>query len=622
MSNTRLSAKVHLTNACTILLFLVVSIAYAYYVAFSGFESYDDEGYLMISLKGFLSGHPLYDEVFSQYGPFYYFYHWIIRSLAAIPLTHDATRMLCLIHWLAAAAILAIATGLFLRSKFFGLVVFVQALVHLRKMANEPGHPQEVTAFLLALGVLVTVVLPGRAMLFAWLGTLAAALAFTKVNVGGFYCLALALAIRCHSGDSWARGWRSRLPVLAGCAVPFLLMRQHLAEAGFRDFCWLVSVTLLVTGLAAQVWSPDRRLGMRCGVESGLGFTVSAVAIVVVVLLHGTSGKALFDGLITAPSKLAQEFRFPPPMFPFALLNLAVSTAVFAFSVSRKMVEPPGFLRALQGVFGFCGAVLFVSYSPLQLNYLLPWIWLVLVPGPALPNMPGWGGFVRAFLCLASAWQALQVYPVPGTQVSMATFLQVAIYSICLHDAGKALAASDGFRKWVPGLPSNKLAWTPLLAHVCLLFMATQFWFKLPQWRAFHESLEALDLPGARRLRVEPGMARFFREISQYLESHCDTFFSCPGVNSIHFWSGKMPPNYLNTTGWPVLLDDRQQCQIVDSLRRAKQPLILFFEKGVQGWGRFTDVERGPVIRFLRQECREVARFSDCRIYAPSAAKP
>lgn len=38
----------------------------------SGFASFDDEGYMLVSLKSFLNQGHLYDDVFTQYGPFYF----------------------------------------------------------------------------------------------------------------------------------------------------------------------------------------------------------------------------------------------------------------------------------------------------------------------------------------------------------------------------------------------------------------------------------------------------------------------------------------------------------------------------------------------------------------------
>ena len=41
------------------------------------FEAYDDEGYLLLSLKHYLDGGHLYTDTFTNYGPFYYFVQWI-----------------------------------------------------------------------------------------------------------------------------------------------------------------------------------------------------------------------------------------------------------------------------------------------------------------------------------------------------------------------------------------------------------------------------------------------------------------------------------------------------------------------------------------------------------------
>ena len=38
---------------------------------FSTYMTYDDEGYVLFSLRNFVDGGGLYDRVFSQYGPFF-----------------------------------------------------------------------------------------------------------------------------------------------------------------------------------------------------------------------------------------------------------------------------------------------------------------------------------------------------------------------------------------------------------------------------------------------------------------------------------------------------------------------------------------------------------------------
>ena len=64
---------------------LGVAITYGFHIVFSRSLS-QDEGYLMITIQSFLEGNPLYDSVFTQYGPFYYFYEWLVHGLLAVPL--------------------------------------------------------------------------------------------------------------------------------------------------------------------------------------------------------------------------------------------------------------------------------------------------------------------------------------------------------------------------------------------------------------------------------------------------------------------------------------------------------------------------------------------------------
>ena len=66
---------------------------WAYDRIFTGFSNWDDEGSIMLSVKQYLGGLKLYDQVWSGYGPVYYFYNWLLRSITATPVTHDVVRM-------------------------------------------------------------------------------------------------------------------------------------------------------------------------------------------------------------------------------------------------------------------------------------------------------------------------------------------------------------------------------------------------------------------------------------------------------------------------------------------------------------------------------------------------
>ena len=67
---------------------------FAYYTVFTTPLGHDDEGYLMVSVKLFNEGWALYAEVFSQYGPFYYVYHWLVYGVSRASVSHDATGLI------------------------------------------------------------------------------------------------------------------------------------------------------------------------------------------------------------------------------------------------------------------------------------------------------------------------------------------------------------------------------------------------------------------------------------------------------------------------------------------------------------------------------------------------
>src|SRR5258706_16295397 len=67
--------------SCAILLTLCATFT-ACYSAFVSLAPYDDEGYMVWTVKSFLGGEALYDHVGTVYGPFYYLYQWLAHPLA------------------------------------------------------------------------------------------------------------------------------------------------------------------------------------------------------------------------------------------------------------------------------------------------------------------------------------------------------------------------------------------------------------------------------------------------------------------------------------------------------------------------------------------------------------
>src|SRR5258706_3938701 len=90
--------------SCAILLTLCATFT-ACYSAFVSLAPYDDEGYMVWTVKSFLGGEALYDHVGTVYGPFYYLYEWLAHSVAGVPAGSDSVRLVSTAFWVAAALI-------------------------------------------------------------------------------------------------------------------------------------------------------------------------------------------------------------------------------------------------------------------------------------------------------------------------------------------------------------------------------------------------------------------------------------------------------------------------------------------------------------------------------------
>src|SRR5690242_5836155 len=81
---------------------LVLAVA-GYFFIFSQFQPYDDEGYFLLCFREVAAGRVLYGELFAQYGPFFYWFHWVLNRIGLLEYTHDSARMLLLAYWLGSA---------------------------------------------------------------------------------------------------------------------------------------------------------------------------------------------------------------------------------------------------------------------------------------------------------------------------------------------------------------------------------------------------------------------------------------------------------------------------------------------------------------------------------------
>jgi hypothetical protein len=598
------------------LLFLAVALIYAWFTVFSRPMS-RDEGYLMITVQSFLEGEPLYDSVFTQYGPVYYFYEWLVRVVLSVPLTHDATRMLGIVHWLATAVVLGWAARVMTRSWFGGLFVFAQAMVHLTAMAGEPGHPQELVALLLAVGMLAATCEEGRLGRLAVLASVAAVLAFTKINAGIFFGIALFLGMRCAAQDRLARGLWTWLLAGACATLPIVLMWRHREAEWCRNYSVLAASAIAASWLIAQRFAGDCGAGSAKVLKTAAVFLAVCGSIIAIVLWTGTSLRGLLDGLLLTPLKMPDVALLPVPLSNAVLFNAAGALAVAVFvRVKARERYARNAVTILKAIFGIAGGFCLIGNPTPQLAFLLPWVWLVAVPSVEASEWNARASFCRIFLCLAATWQGLQAYPIAGTQVMMSTLLPVLAYGVCLADVFKAVSAQRRVGAWFTSWTPRRIHFAHAFAVCALLCVFANAWCKLPEARRHYSSLPTLDLPGSRHVRFDLETTAMYRELARYLEQECDTFVTYPGCNSLYFWTGKRPPTHLNSTGWGQL-SHRQQEQILGSLRQARRPLLVVVAAAAESWKNGTPPPILPLVRSVQEDYREIDRIGRFIVFAP-----
>jgi hypothetical protein len=228
---------------------------------FSIIMSYDDEGYMLTALKSFIHRDHLYNEVFAQYGPFYYEFWGGLFSIFGIPVTHDAGRTITTIVWVGSSLGLGLVTMRLTRSLLLGLGTQILCFTALNVLVNEPMHPGgTVTLLLVAILGAAAFVGSGRSTkAMALLGVATAALILTKINVGAFALISVALACAVSYPVLLDRRWVRPLVETIFVLTPIALMSGKFGEGWAVHYSFHVALAALAVVIALRAAMPPRR---------------------------------------------------------------------------------------------------------------------------------------------------------------------------------------------------------------------------------------------------------------------------------------------------------------------------------------------------------------------------
>jgi hypothetical protein len=562
---------------------------------FAGTSDWDDEGYIMISLQGVLAGQPLYDQIYSQYGPGYYLSRWIFHSLTAQPVTHDLTRLISCATALLVSFVLAGVVYSLTRSWLSSCAALLVAGVNLRFFGYEPGHPQELCIFLVSLIIAAAAAMVSERWRSWALRAAAVATGFllaTKINAGVFAAVALALV-------GILFGPRGRWQTFAGTALSFVglilpavLLRADLSTAWAAIYCFCATCGFLAALLAAytrtQPMLPPRSQFL-CGAFLAGGLILPLIW----ALAKGTTVYSLLHGILLQHFEHGgRHWLLPAPLGPVEALFAALLLILAIWWSARRHEsgeQSECFLAMLKVALPLLVVADMIVFRRLPMFQLLPWtVWLVVTSGPEEQRIS------RTCLALVVSLQSLYAYPVAGSQLSYVGTLAATVAIIFFDDGVRQLWCRVQHAKW-------ELLWPRSLAvyaFVPVLALGYAGWLLKS---SPYLNMVSLNLHGAKLVREFASKANVLQAATKRVSVSCSALYSMPGMFSFNFWSGVPSPTSLNLGHWMALFDEQTQRQVVHALEGQQKACVLVNHQIVRFWTR-QDVSQMPLPVYIASQ--------------------
>jgi hypothetical protein len=589
---------------------------------FTGFASYDDEGYMLTALKGFVNHGHLYDQVFTQYGPFYYEAWGGLFSLFGIPVDHDAGRTVTMVAWILAALGVGLSTWRITGSVLLGLGTQALVFSALGVLTNEPMHPGGLICLLLAAIVAISCFVGDRPspMALALLGAALAALVLIKINVGVFALASVGLACAVSYPAIFERRWPRLLIEVGFVAMPALLLASKFGEGWPRRYAVHATVAALALVLVLRARRSERRADEELGWLLG-GFVVLAAVSCLTILTTGTSFDGLIDGVLRQPLRQSDAFTIPLQLDDrlYSLDLVALGAAAAYWYVGRRRAGADPAWVSLTSLFSIAvGVAMALSVAGKGLPFdaatlsgyqfsMLGFCWVALI-GPPVPRRDV--SFALLLLPLLAVSQALHAFPVAGSQTLFATFLLIPVGAICI---------ANGVRGLLAVLPEAAERRALVGVAVCVFGVVGYLVFNsglrepLRSVQDGYDERVSLGLPGAESIHLTEEEADLYRGITAAIDRNCGALVMLPGMDSFYLWSEQEPPTGYTATGWPTLFDASHQRQVIAEIDPIENLCQLRNEPLAAGWGNGT-IPSGPLVSYLDRGFKPIATFADYQL--------
>ncbi len=573
-------------------------------VMFNTLMLYDDEGYVLLTLRNYVEHGALYREVYTQYGPLPYAVYSLLHGLG-MPINHLSGRLITLLLWTSTALVLAGLVARWTRSLLWSLLTLTLVFFHLWLSVREPSHPGSIVAWFVALLAAAGFRCIADGKLAAWsavAGVGMAALLLTKINTGVFVGLAfvaLALSYAAHPALRRHAPWMLTVFLIP---LPFLLMRQRLESPWVFALAVLFALSAIgLTGAAAQgaLAAPDLRCTRRELLRATLMGALVAVVVLVIVMPRGTSFAELIEGILFGPLRHPIHFDAPLPLRAL-VLGLGIASAV-AFLLARHFrssarTQVDGAVVVLR--LALLAVVVLTPFAYIATErhnavfwWAMPWLWVCVWP---LAGEAPRGAAAKAWLGFLALGQWLHAYPVPGTQLAWSGFLALPLVTLANWEAFVWL------RPRLPAaLQSHSLA---LVARGALLASAVLTVLPLVRLGADYPRDPALRLAGADLIRLPATDVTRCRILSLNAAVHAQTLYSAPGMFSFNLWSDRPTPTLTNVTQWFHLINIAQQQQIIAKLQVDPRACIIIDTKHLAFLAASNLGPTGPLYDYLERD--------------------
>jgi hypothetical protein len=601
----------------------------AYRSIFGSFLPFDDEGYMLVSLRGFFDGGALYDQVSSQYGPGYFVLVGGPLHLFGFAFSSDAARMVNL--FASVTTTFLISLFLLRRSVLVAVPSIVVGFLVLRTSFDQPLHPGMVIVLLLA-GLIITVAFAIRrraSVGMAAAGALLAAVASIDITVG---LLAIAaFAFTCVMTVPELRRFAALRLSVCGLyvAIPWLLLSGNLDQGWALRCALIVSIGGLALALVSGrcITAPLPKLGNLRWLAAGAAPIL--VVVIAVVLIGGTGLGGLLHGWVIDPisdmASQAPALQSHWGAVVWALAGLAVAVLVRS-RLDQDRIGGNSLTGALRMAVGLLIWVCLASdgdvpiIGPTAVSVAVPFAWMVaLLPSTAVPDTR----FVRTLVASLAVLVSLHAYPAAGSQEGWSELLLVLVGGICLLDGFEELSLKSVLR-W-RGLPVMRLAAALPLAVFAAWVVIGPLRDAYSTDRDSYRSGKSLALPGAEKLRLPATQTETLRRLSADLRRRCDTFLTIPGMYSLNLFAAEDPPTERNLPTWMWDLDTDQQRKVVEQVSGIRSLCVVRNRSLIGFWKRFEgSVPSRPLLEFVRRDFRAAKDFDGyqlmTRVRSPALA--